>query len=44
MIELKRDPETGEVVAYEDGQIVGSVMTMGDVIDEGSDSAKEEDD
>lgn len=37
MIELKRDPETGEVVAYEDGRPAGSVTTMGDVL-EGSPS------
>ena len=37
MIELKRDPETGEVVAYEDGRLVGSVTTMGDML-EGSPS------
>lgn len=29
MIELKRDPETGEVVAYEDGRPVGHVTAMG---------------
>lgn len=33
MIELKRDPETGEVVAYEDGRPVGLVTTMGDMLD-----------
>lgn len=33
MIELKRDPETGEVVAYEDGRPVGRVATMGDMLD-----------
>ena len=33
MIELKRDPETGEVVAYEDGRPVGSVTTMGDMLE-----------
>ena len=37
MIELKRDPETGEVVAYENGRPVGSVTTMGDML-EGSPS------
>lgn len=37
MIELKRDPETGEVVAYEDGVPVGFVTTMGDML-EGSPS------
>lgn len=37
MIELKRDPETGRVVAYEDGRPVGSVTTMGDML-EGSPS------
>lgn len=37
MIELKRDPETGEVVAYEGGKLVGSVTTIGDVL-EGSPS------
>lgn len=37
MIELKRDPGTGEVVAYEDGRPVGSVATMGDML-EGSPS------
>lgn len=37
MIELKRDPETGEVVAYEGGELVGSVATMGDML-EGSPS------
>ena len=37
MIELKRDPGTGEVVAHEDGVPVGSVTTMGDVL-EGSPS------
>lgn len=37
MIELKRDPETGEVVAYEDGRPVGLVTTMGDML-EGSPS------
>ena len=33
MIELKRDPETGEVVAYEDGRPVGLVTTMGGMLD-----------
>lgn len=33
MIELKRDPKTGEVVAYEDGRPVGRVTTMGDMLD-----------
>lgn len=33
MIELKRDPKTGEVVAYEDGRQVGFVTTMGDMLD-----------
>lgn len=33
MIELKRDPKTGEVVAYEDGRPVGSVITMGDMLE-----------
>lgn len=33
MIELKRDPETGEVVAYENGVPVGSVTTMGDMLE-----------
>lgn len=37
MIELKRDRETGEVVAYEDGRPVGHVATMGDML-EGSPS------
>lgn len=37
MIELRRDPETGEVVAYEDGRPAGSVTTMGDML-EGSPS------
>lgn len=37
MIELKRDPKTGEVVAYEDGRQVGFVTTMGDML-EGSPS------
>lgn len=32
MIELRRDPGTGEVVAYEDGRPVGSVTTMGDML------------
>ena len=34
MIELKRDPETGEVVAYEDGEPAGSVTSMGDLVEE----------
>ena len=34
MIELKRDPKTGEVVAYEDGRPVGHVTTMGDMLEE----------
>ena len=34
MIELKRDPKTGEVVAYEDGRPVGRVTTMGDMLEE----------
>lgn len=42
MIELKRDPETGEVVAYEGGKLVGSVTTMGDVL-EGSPSEAPDD-
>lgn len=42
MIELKRDPETGEVVAYEDGVPVGSVTTMGDML-EGSPSEAQDD-
>ena len=42
MIELRRDPETGEVVAYEDGRPVGSVITMGDVL-EGSPSEAPDD-
>ena len=33
MIELKRDRETGEVVAYEDGRPVGRVTTMGDMLE-----------
>lgn len=33
MIDLKRDPETGEVVAYEDGRPVGLVTTMGDMLE-----------
>lgn len=37
MIELRRDPGTGEVVAYEDGRPAGSVTTMGDML-EGSPS------
>lgn len=32
MIELKRDPETREVVAYKDGEKVGGVTTMGDTL------------
>lgn len=39
MIELKRDPETGEVVAYEGGELVGSVATMGDVLEGGPSEA-----
>ena len=39
MIELKRDPETGEVVAYEDGIPVGSVTTMGDMLEGGPSEA-----
>lgn len=42
MIELRRDPETGEVVAYEGGRPVGSVTTMGDVL-EGSPSEAPDD-
>lgn len=34
MIELKRDPVTGEVMAYEDGKPIGSVSTMGDLIED----------
>ena len=34
MIEFKRDPETGQLIAYEDGVEVGSVMTLGDYINE----------
>lgn len=34
MIKLRRDPQTGEVVAYEDGEPVGSVTTMGDLVGE----------
>ena len=33
MIELRRDPETGEVVAYEDGHEMGPVLSMGDMVD-----------
>ena len=40
MIELKRDPETGEVVAYENGVPVGPVTTMGDMVD-GDDDPEE---
>jgi len=32
-IELKRNPETGLVEAYENGQKVGEVITMGDQIE-----------
>ena len=39
MIELKRDPETGEVVAYENGVPVGSVTTMGDMLEGGPSEA-----
>lgn len=42
MIELRRDPETGEVVAYEDGRPAGSVTTMGDML-EGSPSKATDD-
>lgn len=31
-IELKRNPQTGLVEAYEDGEKVGEVITMGDQI------------
>ena len=39
MIELKRDPETGEVVAYEDGRPAGYVTTMGDMLEGGPSEA-----
>lgn len=42
MIELKRDPETGEVVAYEDGRPVGSVTTMGDMLGGGPSGAQDD--
>lgn len=32
-IELKRNPETGLVEAYENGQKVGEVIAMGDQIE-----------
>ena len=38
MVEFKRDPETGILYAYEDGKLVGPVVTMGDeIIEESSD-------
>lgn len=42
MIELKRDPETGEVVAYEDGRPIGSVATMGDMPEGGPSEAMDD--
>ena len=42
MIELKRDPETGEVVAYEDGRPAGSVTTMGDMLEGGPSEAPDD--
>lgn len=33
MVEFKRHPETGILLAYEDGKYVGPVITMGDTID-----------
>lgn len=34
MIEFKRDPDTGILYAYKDGELVGPVITMGDEIKE----------
>lgn len=34
MIEFKRDPDTGEVIAYCDGVEVGPVVTMGDELED----------
>ena len=31
MVELKRNPKTGEVEAWKDGEKVGAVTTMGDL-------------
>ena len=32
-VNLKRNKKTGEVLAYENGKKIGSVLTMGDMID-----------
>lgn len=32
MIEFKRDPETGILYAYKDGELVGPITTMGDEV------------
>ena len=42
MIELRRDPETGEVVAYEDGRPAGSFTTMGDMLEGGPSEATDD--
>lgn len=31
MIEFRRDPDTGMLIAYRDGEPVGPVVTMGDI-------------
>lgn len=33
MVEMLRDPETGVVYVYRDGQLVGPMVTMGDPSD-----------
>ena len=33
MIEFKRDPETGQLIGYEDGVEIGPIVTMYELID-----------
>lgn len=41
-IEFKRNKETGEVEAYEDGKLVGKVESMGDNLADKSKDEQEE--
>lgn len=41
-IEFKRDKETGELVAYKNGEKLGSIVTMGDSVEDKEESKKEE--
>ena len=42
MIKFKRDKETGRLLVYKDGKLIGEVITMGDLIMEQAEGEKNE--